>query len=345
MLVLGIESSCDETAAAVVEDHRVRSNVIYSQVAVHERYGGVVPELASRNHVTKILPVVTSALEQAAVTIGEIDGIAVTQGPGLIGSLIVGLETAKALAYAFGKPLVGVHHVEGHIMAIFLQRPEEEREMPDFPYLALAVSGGHTSLYRVDDWGRYRALGTTRDDAAGEAYDKVAKMLGLGYPGGVVIDRLAQGGDPRAIAFPRPMLNKGLDFSFSGIKTAVRYRLEQGGAPSSEQALADFVASFQEAVVDVLIHKCITAAQGEGVRDVVLAGGVAANSRLRAKFADSAPEHGLRVFATPLAYCTDNAAMIAGLGLHYLAQPRPMGFLALNAYANLPIGACSTSHG
>ncbi|MEJ2201169.1 MAG: tRNA (adenosine(37)-N6)-threonylcarbamoyltransferase complex transferase subunit TsaD, partial [Desulfuromonadaceae bacterium] len=279
MLLLTIESSCDETAAAVVRDGRqVLSNIVASQVDVHARYGGVVPELASRKHLEAISVVVDEALQQAGVTLDDIEGLAVTRGPGLVGALLVGLSVAKAIAFARNLPLVGVHHIEGHILAPLL-----EHEVA-FPYLALAVSGGHTHLYRVDGIGCYRTLGRTLDDAAGEAFDKVAKLLGLGYPGGVQIDRLAAKGNSRAIDFPRPMLHrKNLDFSFSGIKTAVLNQVNELHGPMDMEALQDLAASFQAAVVEVLCKKTLRAAKEEGLNRIVVAGGVACNSGLRAE--------------------------------------------------------------
>ncbi len=259
MLILCIESSCDETSAAVIRDGReMLSNVIASQVDVHSRFGGVVPELASRKHVEAISVVINSALEEAGVTIEQIEGIGVTRGPGLIGALLVGLSTAKAMAWSLGIPLAAVHHMEGHILAPMLEDP------PDFPFLALAVSGGHTHLYRVDGIGRYTTLGQTLDDAAGEAYDKVAKLLGLGYPGGAVIDRLARSGRPDAIDFPRPMLHKkNFDFSFSGLKTAVLQYVNKCEGEIDEQHLADIAASFQAAIIEVLTRKTLKAASAE----------------------------------------------------------------------------------
>uniref|UniRef100_UPI003D81BC76 tRNA (adenosine(37)-N6)-threonylcarbamoyltransferase complex transferase subunit TsaD n=1 Tax=Trichloromonas sp. TaxID=3069249 RepID=UPI003D81BC76 len=277
MLLLAIESSCDETAAAVVRDGRhALSNVIASQVDVHARYGGVVPELASRKHLEAISVVVDEALEKAGVTLDDIEGLVVTRGPGLVGALLVGLSLAKAVAFARDLPLVGVHHIEGHILAPLL-----EHEVA-FPYLALAVSGGHTHLYRVDGVGRYRTLGRTLDDASGEAFDKVAKLLGLGYPGGVQIDRLAALGNPQAIDFPRPLLHKkNFDFSFSGIKTAVLNHVKRQDGPIEGEALQDLAASFQAAVVEVLCKKTLRAAAEEGLDRIVVAGGVACNSGLR----------------------------------------------------------------
>jgi len=327
LLILGIESSCDETAAAVVRDGRVAlSDVVSSQVDVHKRWGGVVPELASRAHVLQVMPVVDEALEKAGVRIADVDAIAVTTGPGLIGALLVGVQAAKGLAWVSGKPLVGVNHLEGHLLAIRLTE-----NPPEPPFLGLVVSGGHTSLFHVADFGAYRLLGSTRDDAAGEAYDKVAKMLGLPYPGGVHIDTLAQGGDPKAIRFPRAHLKEGgeLDFSFSGLKTAVLTWLEKNPKPEG-QALSDLCASFQEAVADPLTRKAVRAAQRFGLTRLVVAGGVAANSRLRALAKERAEEAGLTLHLPPPRLCTDNGAMIAVAGTHAF-QRGVRGDLAMNA--------------
>jgi N6-L-threonylcarbamoyladenine synthase len=284
MRVLGIESSCDETAAAIVDDGRVvRSDVVASQHEVHARYGGVVPELASRAHILQVVPVVQAALDRAGVSLGDVDGVAVTNAPGLVGALLVGLQTAKALAWVTGKPLVGVHHLVGHLSAIFL-----EAEPPPLPHLALIVSGGHTSLVRVDDHARVVELGATRDDAAGEAFDKGAKLLGLGYPGGIVIDRLAMTGDPRAIAFPRAMTasEHGAEFSFSGLKTALLHHVRAHGVPDG-QALSDLCASYQAAIVEVLVRKTRRIARREQLHHVQVCGGVAANSALMVKTPES----------------------------------------------------------
>lgn len=330
MLVLCIESSCDETAAAVIRDGReILSNVIASQVDVHARYGGVVPELASRKHVEAISVVINSALEEAGVCLEQIEGIGVTRGPGLIGALLVGLSTAKAMAWMLDIPLAAVHHMEGHILAPMLE------DAPEFPFLALAVSGGHTHLYRVDGIGKYRTLGQTLDDAAGEAFDKVAKLLGLGYPGGAVIDRLAQCGNPEAIAFPRPMLHKpNCDFSFSGLKTAVlqhvnKYQgvnkcqgVKKCQEPIDEQHTADIAASFQEAVVEVLTRKTLRAAEAEGLSRIVVAGGVACNSGLRTRFAALSKKHGVKVVFPSPVLCGDNAAMLGVPANYYLENGR-----------------------
>jgi N6-L-threonylcarbamoyladenine synthase len=309
--VLGIESSCDETAAAIVDDgHLVRADVVASQHDVHERYGGVVPELASRAHILNVVPVVQAAFERAGTSLDDIDGIAVTNAPGLVGALLVGLQTAKAIAWVTGKPLVGVHHLEGHLSAIFL-----EADQPPMPHLALIVSGGHTSLVRVIERGNVTELGATRDDAAGEAFDKGAKLLGLGYPGGVVIDRLARAGDPNAIAFPRSMTGSehGDDFSFSGLKTALLHHVRAHGVPDDRE-LADLCASYQAAIVEVLVRKTRRAARRLGLEHVQICGGVAANSALRAAMIRAGEEDGFRVYVPPPARCTDNAAMIACAG-------------------------------
>ena len=342
MLVLGIESSCDETAAALVRDGReVLSNVVASQVATHRAFGGGVPELASREHLRNIGYVVRQALREGGCTLGEVDGIAVTQGPGLIGSLLVGVSYAKAMAWASGKPLVPVHHVEGHIFSAFIENPGIE-----YPLLALTVSGGHTSMIHAPRPGEYEIIGRTRDDAAGEALDKIAKFLGLGYPGGPVIDRLARDGDPRRFPFSIPKISDGrLDFSFSGFKTAaLRHIAEAGirpvrpGAPAPRVVL-DLVASYQRAIVDTLIGQVKKAEARLMPRSLLLVGGVACNSLLRESFRKTfeSRERPVRVYIPSPAYTTDNAAMIAAA-----ATPRfgrsPALDLALNASASLPLG-------
>ena len=318
MFVLGIETSCDETAAAVLKDgQEILSNVVYSQIALHRPYGGVVPELASRRHLDKIVPVVKEALEQAGKALGELDGIAVTRGPGLVGALLVGLCFAKSLSAAARIPIIGVNHIEGHICSIFL-----ERQVP-FPFLSLTVSGGHTSLFLVKGIGSYEVLGRTRDDAAGEAFDKVAKLLKLGYPGGGIIESLAEKGQP-SIPFPRAIPSaQTLDFSFSGIKTAVVHFVKDfltNQGQDTPLPLEDIAASFQEAVVDMLIRKVIQAVRRTGTKRLVLSGGVVSNGYLRQRFQEMSREEDLELFIPAPRFCTDNAAMITWVGNHYLCQ-------------------------
>jgi N6-L-threonylcarbamoyladenine synthase len=336
MLVLAIETSCDDTGAAVVLNGRkILSNVVSSQVSIHQKYGGVVPELASRRHIESIVPIVTEALEMGKVTLRDIDGISVTQGPGLVGSLLVGLSFAKSLSFVTGLPFVGVNHIEAHLSAIFL-----EENPPRFPFIGLVVSGGHTSLFRVDEFGKYKRLGQTRDDAAGEAFDKVAKLLGLGYPGGPIIDDLSKSGNPKAIRFPRPSLGKNsFDFSFSGLKTAVVNYVKSHPEPAggyAEERIRDIVSSFQEAVVDVLVKKTLQAAQHQGLRRVVLSGGVAANRRLRERIKEEASQQKVRVYIPSPSFCTDNAAMVGVVGYEYLKRGIQSP-LSLNAFSNLPL--------
>jgi len=381
MLVLGIETSCDETSAAVVRDGRdVLSNVIWSQVRLHAPYGGVVPELASRAHVRNIATVLALALERAGTPLDAIDAIAATQGPGLVGSLLVGLEFAKAMAFARGKPLLAVHHVAAHLYSPFLRQAPNAAEVhtlaatgegqsardtkpqaaaaskppaaprPHYPYLGLAISGGHSSLVRVAAPGDYRTLGETRDDAVGEAYDKVAKLLGLGYPGGPILDQLAAEGNPRAIAFPRPLARlKTLDFSFSGLKTAVLHYVNEAGLAAiraNRARLADIAASFQAAVIDTLLAKTRLALEREGLEALAVVGGVACNRGLRAALAAwaerdrpvRAPGRLQHLWIPPPILCTDNAAMIAGLGCQLLKRDKaPALDLALNADPGLPL--------
>lgn len=314
MHILGIESSCDETAAAIVSDGcRTNASVVASQVAVHHLYGGVVPELASRHHVEAIVPVVRQALEEAGLEPEQLDGVAATQGPGLVGSLLVGFSFAKAYAYARGLPFVGVNHLEGHIHSVFLGD-----DPPAYPFVALLVSGGHTSLYHVTGHTRHALMGQTRDDAVGEAYDKVAKMMGLGYPGGKVIDDLAAKGDPQKIRFPRAYLDKSAyDFSFSGIKTAVNRHL-QVDPQAVEDSAADIAAGFQAAVVEVLTFKLMAAARDRRCDHIAIVGGVAANQGLRSSVRAAAAKAGLQVHIPAIDLCGDNAAMIAAVGYHYL---------------------------
>ncbi len=310
--ILGIETSCDDTAAAVLHGKQILANIVSSQDAIHRPYGGVVPELASRHHLRNILPIVDQALKTAEMRLDQLDGIAVTNGPGLIGSLLVGVSVAKAIAVAADLPLIGVNHLEGHLLAVQL-----EHEVP-FPFLCLLVSGGHTSLYLARGRGEYELLGATRDDAAGEAFDKGAKMLGLGYPGGRVIDQLACGGNPAAIRFPRAHVKAGqYDFSFSGLKTSLRQFLY--GQQVSLYRLEDIAASYQEAIVDMLVERTLHAARQLHIQRVVVSGGVSANSRLRFRFRAAGEEQGLEVYMPSLKLCTDNAAMIAFAGAWRLA--------------------------
>ncbi len=333
MLVLGIETSCDETAAAVLENGtRLRSNVIASQDEIHAQFGGIVPELAGRSHVERIHHIIETALKEAGVTLHDIDLIAATQGPGLVVSLLVGLNTAKALAYSLDIPVMGINHLEGHVLAIFLQ------EKVPFPFLALIVSGGHTDLCRVDGFGRYRILGRTRDDAAGESFDKVAKMLGLGFPGGPLIEKIARQGNAGAHDFPRAWLEKdSLDYSFSGLKTAVRNTLakHQNGSSLAEE---DIAAGFQEAVVEVLVRKSLAACRQESLKRIVVTGGVAANRYLRDRMTTAAQKEGIDVFVPQPVLCTDNAAMIACAGYYRFrdgldSESDPF---SLDAHPNLP---------
>lgn len=321
MPILGIESSCDETGAAVVSDDGVLlSNIVYSQIKDHRPYGGVVPEIASRKHLEKIGPVVESALEEAGLKLKELDAIAVTQGPGLVGCLLVGLSYAKALGVSHGLPVIGINHLEGHLLSPFLGD-----DPPSFPFITLLVSGGHTSLYLAEAFGRYRHLGSTRDDAAGEAFDKVGKLLGMSYPAGAEMDRVAQGGRVDAVPLPRPMIRQGgLDFSFSGMKTAVLNHVRAEGIPEGE-GLRDLCASFQEAVADVIAWKIRRAVRDTGIKTIVVSGGVAANSHLRARMAQVGEKDALRFHFPPLSLCGDNGAMIALAGLYHFREGRVDG--------------------
>ncbi|RJQ15031.1 MAG: tRNA (adenosine(37)-N6)-threonylcarbamoyltransferase complex transferase subunit TsaD [Nitrospiraceae bacterium] len=333
MLILGIDTSCDDTAASVVEDgSRIISNVVSSQNEIHKKHGGIVPELASRRHLEMILPVVDEALARTGMQLGDISAIAVTRGPGLIGSLLVGVCFAKALSFIHRIPLVSVNHIEGHIFSIFLESG------PEFPFLALVVSGGHTSIYRIDGFREYVEIGRTRDDAAGEAYDKVAKLLGFGYPGGPVIDALAADGNPGAIAFPRKVIQGSFDFSFSGLKTSVLTHLKK--YPHSKKE--DVAASFQSAVVEILSKRLMEVAKAEGIKRIVLSGGVSANSSLRSYVKQKALDEGIEVYLPSLNLCTDNAAMIAAAGyVHFINGD--MADFTLNPQAYMPLGG--SAHG
>lgn len=342
MRILGIETSCDETAAAVVENGRVSSNIVQGQVEIHAEYGGVVPELASRAHIRNVAPVVQEALRKAALEAQQLDGIAVTAGPGLIGGLLVGLSLAKGLARALEKPLIGVHHMEGHLMSSFLEETQGTHNPCAFPFVALLVSGGHTVLLHAQSFGLYRLLGQTRDDAAGEAFDKGAKMLGLPYPGGPAIATLAENGDPQAIRFPRALMDRDrFDFSFSGVKTALRTHLQRHPLdPHDTQGRRDVAASYQEALVDALIIKSLAACRRLNVSRLMIAGGVGANQRLRTLLNQRAV--GVQIFAPSPLLCTDNGAMIAMAGFkRFIQGERSDG--TLNASARWPITELCTS--
>lgn len=332
--LLAIESSCDETAAAVVRNGReVLSNVIYSQIDLHTVYGGVVPEIASRKHIEKINQVVDKALKDAEVSLSDIDGIAVTYGPGLVGALLVGVSFAKSLSFATGIPLIGVHHIEGHICANYIENKELKP-----PFMALVVSGGHTHLVKVKDYGEYEILGRTRDDAAGEAFDKVARAIGLGYPGGPKVDKVSKEGNAEAIVFPKAKVNDSVyDFSFSGLKSAVLNYLNQAEMKGEEICVPDVAASFQKAVVDVLVEHSVAAAKEYGFKEVALAGGVASNSALRAAMEKACQENDIKLFRPSPIFCTDNAAMIGVAGYYeYIKENR--SDYHLNAIPNLKLG-------
>lgn len=337
-LILGIETSCDETAVAVVEDgRRVRCNLVAAQLDLHAKYGGVVPELASRAHLEALDGLVTEALARSGCLPRDLDAVAVTCGPGLIGALLIGVTAAKTLAWSWGKPLIGVNHIHAHAAAAAIDLDDEP-----WPAIALVVSGGHTSLYRVADFDRLDPLGQTTDDAAGEAFDKVASILGLGYPGGPIVDRRARAGHPAAISFPRSRPGSGpFDFSFSGLKTAVLYHVHGSGRTSggldrlTPSAIDDICASFSAAVVDVLVERTIAAADDSGLRTIVVGGGVSANSMLRSRLEDRCRTRGFRLCLPAMTYCTDNAAMVAALGHHLLKRGRTSD-LSLSAVAGMP---------
>lgn len=334
IVILAIESSCDETAAAVVQNgRRVLSNVIFSQIELHKIYGGVVPEIASRKHMEKINQVIEEALKEADMSLSDMDAIAVTYGPGLVGALLVGVAEAKAISYAAGKPLIGIHHIEGHISANYIENPDLEP-----PFLCLVVSGGHTHLVKVNDYGKYEIIGRTRDDAAGEAFDKVARAIGLGYPGGPKIEKLAKEGNPDAIVFPRAKVADGpYDFSFSGVKSAVLNYINGCKMKNEPIVEADVAASFQKAVTDVLIHHAMMAAEEFHMDKFAIAGGVASNSTLREGIQRACEEKGIRFYHPSSLLCTDNAAMIGTAAYYeYLAGTRH-GW-NLNAVPNLKLG-------
>ena len=334
VLILAIESSCDETAAAVVKNGReVLSNVINTQIAIHTEYGGVVPEIASRKHIENINPVIRKALEDAGVTLDDIDAIGVTYGPGLVGALLVGVAEAKAIAFAKNKPLVGVHHIEGHISANYVENKELEP-----PFVALVVSGGHTHLVKVNDYGEYEIVGRTRDDAAGEAFDKVARAIGLGYPGGPKIDKLAKEGNPDAIEFPRAHVDDApYDFSFSGIKSAVLNYINSANMQGKGINRADVAASFQKAVVDALVSRAVKLAKECGMDKLAIAGGVASNSALRAAVQEECAKNNIRFYSPSPVLCTDNAAMIGAAAYYEYIKGVRHGY-DLNAVPNLKLG-------
>jgi len=332
--ILGIDTSCDDTSVAVVEDgKRILSNVISSQFDLHKKYGGIVPELASRKHIESINYIIDQALAEAKVSFQDLSAIAVTNRPGLIGALLIGVSAAKSLAFCHNLPLIGINHVEGHVYANFMQHEELT-----FPHICLTVSGGHTLLLNVNRGWTYQVLGSTIDDAAGEAYDKIAQYLGLGFPGGRIIDDMAGEGNDKAIDFPRPLIDRDdYNFSFSGLKTSVRYFVEKAKKAGNLPPLEDVAASFQAAVVDVLVQKTIRSAQEYQVKSINLTGGVAANSRLRHDLRNAADENDIRVFHPPIELCTDNAAMIAGIAYQKYQQGQRDG-LDLNASANSDLG-------
>lgn len=328
---MAIESSCDETACAIIKNgHEICANVVSTQIKIHEKFGGVVPEVASRKHLEYIDIVIEEALSESGYTLDELDAVAVTMGPGLIGALLVGLSTAKGLAYAINKPLIGVHHIEGHIYANFLAHQDIT-----LPCICLVVSGGHTNIVKISEHGSYQILGQTVDDAAGEAYDKVARAIGLGYPGGPKIDKLAKEGNPKAIQFPRAKLDQPLNFSFSGLKSAVLNYLNQAEMKQEAINRADVAASFQDSVVDVLCDHTMKAMEETGITTLLLAGGVSANSRLRERIDELCVKNGYKLYYPPLSLCTDNAAMIGAAAAYKYARNEFSGY-NLNAVAQLP---------
>lgn len=330
-VIMAIESSCDETACAIIKDGReICANVVSTQIKIHEKFGGVVPEVASRKHLEYIDLVIEEALVESGYSFDDLDAIAVTMGPGLIGALLVGLSTAKGLAYALNKPLIGVHHIEGHIYANFLAH-----QNISLPCMCLVVSGGHTNIVKIEKHGSYEILGQTVDDAAGEAYDKVARAIGLGYPGGPKIDKLSKEGNPNAIKFPRAKLDQPLNFSFSGLKSAVLNYLNQAEMKQETVNRADVAASFQESVIDVLVDHTMQAMEESGIRTLLLAGGVSANSRLRERIGEVCDEKGYNLYYPPLSLCTDNAAMIGAAAAYKFARKEFSGY-DLNAVAQLP---------
>ena len=341
MLILGIETSCDETAAAIVKDGRfVLSDVVSSQIEIHSPYGGVVPEIAARNHVKNIIPIVDQALQEAAVSLKDIDAIAVTKGPGLITSLLIGVDTAKSLAYTTDKKIIGINHLEAHVYASQLQNKESQKTIGlQFPLIYLIASGGHTELVLMEDHLKHQTIGATRDDAAGEAFDKVAKLLGLGYPGGPIIAEQANLGNSRAFSFPRPMLEQGLEFSFSGLKTDVLRLVKRKGHKFNEAIINDICASFQAAVVEVLVTKTIKATQKHQAKMIVVGGGVSANALLRRALDKEVKKlTGVELLIPNIKYCTDNAAMVAALGYYYAREEKYSKWNKIKVEPNLSLG-------